>query len=166
MATTKRGKKIALAASCTLLTLTVLLGALYRHELWSWCVSWQIFRQKFEGLGRNSQGFAEYQHRETGIVFVRLPGGVFDMGSPDTVRERETHDAPVHKVILTRFLISKYEVSQAEWKKIMGNNPSEFKGDSLPVEQVSWEDCQDFCRKSGGIVKSWVLRIRRRPSPS
>ena len=43
--------------------------------------------------------------------------------------------------------MAKYELSQAEWKKLMGNNPSKFQGESLPVE-VSWEDCREFCKKS------------------
>ena len=48
--------------------------------------------------------------------------------------------------------MAKYEASQAEWKKVIMDNPSDFKGvkgDALPVEQVSWEDCQEFCTKSG-----------------
>ncbi len=50
---------------------------------------------------------------------------------------------------LSPFLVAKYEVSQAEWKRVMVNNPSRSKGDALPVEQVAWEDCQEFCRKTG-----------------
>ncbi len=58
-------------------------------------------------------------------------------------------EGPVHEVTLSSFLIAKYEVSQAEWKKVMGKNPSHSKGDTLPVEWVSWEDCQGFCTKTG-----------------
>ena len=49
---------------------------------WTEIVEWYRFRQLFESLGRNEQGYAEYRHRETGIVFVSLPGGTFLMGSP------------------------------------------------------------------------------------
>lgn len=71
------------------------------------------------------------------------------MGSPESEGGRKDDEGPVHKVTLSPFLIAKYEVSQAEWKKVMGDNPSKFKGDALPVELVSWEDCQEFCKKTG-----------------
>ena len=51
--------------------------------------------------------------------------------------------------LLSDFLISKYEVTQEVWEKIRGKNPSHFKGAKNPVEQVSWEDCQEFCKKTG-----------------
>ena len=67
------------------------------------------------------------------------------MGSPESEWER-----PVHEVTLSPFLIAKYEVSQAEWRKVIGSNPPKSKGgDTLPVEQVSWDDCQEFCEKTG-----------------
>ena len=66
-----------------------------------------------------------------------------------TGRGNLEEEKPRHEVTLRPFLISKYEVSQAEWQKVMEENPSRFKGDSLPVERVSWNDCQDFCRKTG-----------------
>lgn len=53
----------------------------------------------------------------------------------------------MHSVTLNSFNIGKYEVTQALWKAVMGKNPSYFKGDNLPVEQVSWNDIQDFLKK-------------------
>ena len=50
-------------------------------------------------------------------------------------------------VTMSNFYISKYEVIQKEWVEVMGSNPSQFKGDSLPVETVSWYDCVDYCNK-------------------
>ena len=56
-------------------------------------------------------------------------------------------EKPVHSVTLSDFFISKTEVTQKEWKEVMGNNPSSFKGDNLPVETVSWNDIQKFIKK-------------------
>ena len=58
------------------------------------------------------------------------------------------NEKPVHQVTIPRaFAVGKYEVTQAEWRSLMGNNPSAYKGDHNPVEQVSWDDAQDFARK-------------------
>jgi formylglycine-generating enzyme required for sulfatase activity len=61
---------------------------------------------------------------------------------------RETEDGPQHRVNLTlAFYLGIYPVTQAHWQAVMGNNPSRFAGDDRPVEQVCWDDCQEFCRK-------------------
>ena len=54
----------------------------------------------------------------------------------------------IQKVTLSDFSIGKYPVTQAQWQAVMGNNPSHFKGDNLPVETVSWDDCQNFIKKA------------------
>ncbi len=77
---------------------------------------------------------------------VAVEGGTFMMGSPKNERER-SYDENQHQVILSNYHIGKYEVTQALWKSVMGNNPSSFKGDNLPVEQVSWNDCQQYIEK-------------------
>ena len=57
-------------------------------------------------------------------------------------------EKPAHQVTVSSFYIGKYEVTQGQWKAIMGNNPSKFpKGDNYPVEQVSWNDVQEFISK-------------------
>ena len=56
-------------------------------------------------------------------------------------------ESPVHSVTLSSYYMGETEVTQALWKAVMGNNPSRFKGDNLPVENVSWNDCQEFIRK-------------------
>jgi formylglycine-generating enzyme required for sulfatase activity len=88
----------------------------------------------------------------TGMEFVPVPGGCFQMG--DTFGDGKSDELPVHEVCLSPFAIGKYEVTQGQWQKVMGKNPSRFqKGDNFPVENVSWEDAQDFIarlnRKSG-----------------
>ena len=78
--------------------------------------------------------------------FVRLPGGTFTMGSPSSEAGRQC-DEPQRQVTVGGFYIGKYEVTQAEWIAIMGSNPSDFKGDQNPVEQVSWYDALVYCNK-------------------
>lgn len=70
------------------------------------------------------------------------------MGSPKDEKERKD-DETQHKVTLTRgFYMGVYTVTQEQWKEVMGNNPSHFKGEkNLPVENVSWDDCQEFLKK-------------------
>ena len=76
-----------------------------------------------------------------------IPAGTFLMGSPEEEEERY-EDETRHEVTLTQpFRIGKYPVTQAQWQAVMGNNPSNFQGDTLPVERVSWDDAQSFCVK-------------------
>ena len=80
------------------------------------------------------------------LEMVNLPGGSFTMGTNDGYYGDEK---PAHRVTVGPFAIGKYEVSQAQWQAVMGSNPSNFKGDSLPVENVSWKDAQLFCSRLG-----------------
>jgi formylglycine-generating enzyme required for sulfatase activity len=83
------------------------------------------------------------------MEMVLISAGEFMMGSPDDGKNRFTNEGPQHKVKITKpFYMGKYEVTQAQWQRVMGNNPSPVKGsDKLPVETVSWDDCQDFLKK-------------------
>ncbi|MGH9845227.1 MAG: formylglycine-generating enzyme family protein [Blastocatellia bacterium] len=80
------------------------------------------------------------------IELVKLPGGEFTMGSNDG----DNDEKPPHRVKLSPFAIGKYEVTQRQWKAVMGDNPSNFKGDDLPVERVSWEMVQTFLQRLNG----------------
>ncbi len=73
---------------------------------------------------------------------VNVEGGTFQMGG-----DHYDNEKPIHPVTVSSFNIGKYEVTQAQWKAVMGSNPSEFKGDNLPVEQVSWNDIQAYLDK-------------------
>jgi formylglycine-generating enzyme required for sulfatase activity len=80
------------------------------------------------------------------LEFVLIPAGSFIMGSDENTGDGD--ESPQHKVIFTRpFYLGKYEVTQEQWEKIMAHNPSHFKGAKLPVETVSWNDCQRFLAK-------------------
>jgi len=77
------------------------------------------------------------------MTFSFIPPGSFLMGG--SVNDDEK---PVHKVTLTKgFFLGMHPVTQAQWKAVMGKAPSHFKGPNRPVEQVSWTDCQKFCKK-------------------
>jgi formylglycine-generating enzyme required for sulfatase activity len=80
-----------------------------------------------------------------GMEFLLIPAGEFQMGS----NNGDSDEKPVHKVRLSKaFYLGKYEVTQAQWQAMMGNNPSRFTGDDRrPVEQVSWEDTQEFIKR-------------------
>ena len=80
-----------------------------------------------------------------GMVFVK--GGTFSMGSPSTEADRGS-DETQHQVTLSDFYIGKYEVTQKQWRDVMGSDPSNFKNcEQCPVEQVSWTDAQEFIKK-------------------
>ena len=128
-----RGRDLALLSGMVL----VVLMAVLVWANWGEMRAWYLFWRDFESLGKNEQGYREYRHREAGIVFVRVPGGTFTMGSPEGEEGRDKQELQ-HEVTVSPFLIAKYEVTQAEWKKFMGSDPSGFKRDSLPVAHVSW----------------------------
>ena len=130
---------------------TVVCGAALCALLgWALWANWDriLFFRSFESLGKNVQGYHEYRHLQTGIVFVRVPGGTSTM--------------PHGPLSVEPFLIGKYEVTQRVWLDVMGSNPSEFRQGGpreghlpefllldgrwldLPVEGVSWEDVQSF----------------------
>jgi formylglycine-generating enzyme required for sulfatase activity len=88
------------------------------------------------------------------LDLVLIPAGSFTMGG--------VGENPAHKVTITKpFYLGKYEVTQEQWEAVMGSNPSYFKGPKNPVEEVSWDDCQQFLAKlnakSGGKDSKFVL---------
>jgi formylglycine-generating enzyme required for sulfatase activity len=81
---------------------------------------------------------------------VVLPRGSFMMGSSDTESQRGIDEGPLHRVTINYDLaVGKYEITQGQWKAVMGSNPSNFKdcGDNCPVEQVRWNDTQEYIKK-------------------
>ncbi|MCQ2251645.1 MAG: formylglycine-generating enzyme family protein [Bacteroidales bacterium] len=88
------------------------------------------------------------------IEMVYVQHGTFTMGAtPEQGSDAYDDEKPAHSVTLTNdYYVGKYEVTQKLWKAVMGNSPSYFKGDDLPVEQVSWNDVQEFLRKLNSIT--------------
>ena len=96
-----------------------------------------------------------------GISFAMklVEGGTFQMGATDEQwSDAEEYEKPVHRVSLSKYYIGETEVTQELWEVVMGTNPSRFKGDNLPVEQVSWDDIQGFLKKLNELTgKSFRL---------
>jgi formylglycine-generating enzyme required for sulfatase activity len=97
------------------------------------------------------KSFAHYFPEDLGngvvLDMVYIPGGTFMMGSPKTEAGRSDRESPHHQVTVPAFYAGKYPITQAQWQAVMGNNPSEFMGQKLPVETVNWHFAVEFCRK-------------------
>ena len=96
---------------------------------------------------QRTPGKARYFREDLGngiyLDMTYIPGGTFLMGSEKRIYSNEK---PQHQVKIPPFWMGKYAVTQEQWQAIMGNNPSGFKGAKRPVEQVSWNECQEFCQ--------------------
>ena len=78
---------------------------------------------------------------------IYVNGGTLCMGATSEQMNPGVDEKPMHQVTLSSYYIGETEVTQSLWKAVKGSNPSQFKGGNLPVENVSWEECQDFIRK-------------------
>jgi len=100
-----------------------------------------------------------------GMKFQWCPPGAFTMGSPKSEDERRDNENQV-RVELSGFWLGTYEVTQSEWKAVMGTSPSWFSGSKLPVESVNWENALAFCeklstseRRAGRLPADWVYSL-------
>ncbi|CAN5503838.1 hypothetical protein BH10ACI1_BH10ACI1_17420 [soil metagenome] len=101
---------------------------------------------------------ARFVARVPEIEMVKIPAGSFMMGSDNG----EEDEKPVHRVnISNSFYMGMYEVTQAQWKAVMGNNPSRFSscGGDCPVEQVSWDEVQSFIAKLNNLQSDYQYRL-------
>jgi formylglycine-generating enzyme required for sulfatase activity len=108
---------------------------------------------------RQGQTVAAAIERPRPPDFVKINGGTFTMGSPANEPEREDDEAQ-HQVTVSTFYLGKHEVTQKEWREVMGNNPSYFQGDNLPVEWVSWYEAVEYCNKRSqreGLVPAYTI---------
>ncbi|MDE5094282.1 MAG: bifunctional serine/threonine-protein kinase/formylglycine-generating enzyme family protein [Trichodesmium sp. St11_bin5] len=98
-------------------------------------------RQKIEDLGNGIK-----------LEMVYIPGGSFLIGSPKKERGRKDFEGPQHQVNIHPFYMSKYPITQQQYQRIMGKNPSYFKGKKRPVECVSWNNATEFCQKLSKVL--------------
>ena len=114
-------------------------------------------------------GFIQDLANDTQLEMMLIPGGTFVMGSPPEELERMDKESPQHSVTVQPFFMGKYQVTQAQWRfvaqlpqvnKELDPDPSNFKGDNRPVEQVSWEDAVEFCLR----LSQYTGRTYRLPS--
>ncbi|MEO0935598.1 MAG: formylglycine-generating enzyme family protein [Cyanobacteria bacterium J06641_2] len=106
------------------------------------------------------QGTAQYFVEDLGseieLEMVLIPDGTFMMGAPENEKDSRDRERPQHQVTVPLFFMGKYQVTQAQWKAVaklpqvereLKENPSDFKGDNRPVENVSWYDAVEFCTR-------------------
>jgi formylglycine-generating enzyme required for sulfatase activity len=93
-----------------------------------------------------------------GVRMVLVPAGEFTMGSPADEPERDAEETAHRCVIGQGFWLGETEVTQQQWQRAMGNNPSKHRGEQNPVDSVSWEDCQKLAAKLNGAAGAgWRL---------
>src|SRR5205085_11701074 len=102
-------------------------------------------------------GRPQQMQSRAGVEFVWILAGSFMMGSENG----DSDEKPAHRVTISEgFYMGKYEVTQAQWQAVMGNNPSNFKGcDNCPVEQVSWDDAVSFIAKLNAQNDGYTYRL-------
>jgi len=94
------------------------------------------------------------------LRLVRISPGSFLMGSPESEAGRDANEGPQHRVTISKeFYLGAYEITQAQWKALMGNNPSTDIGLNFPVNKVSWDDCQHFIRQLNSLKTGGCFRL-------
>jgi len=104
--------------------------------------------QSIVGISSNQPDRLTINVKGQAFDMIMVEGGTFTMGATsEQGSDAESDEKPAHQVTLSEYYIGETEVTQALWKAVMGNNHSTFRGDSNPVEFVSWNDCQEFIKK-------------------
>lgn len=153
---------------------------------WPYLSARARFHNSFEYLGVNEQGFREYRHNQSGIVMILVPSGSYWVGTSEkqseTVldgvedREESLYLEERRRLIVERFLIAKWEVTQAEWERVTGKTPTldylrppvgfdldPILQDELPARHVSWTDCKEFCDRTALDIPTevhWEIACR------
>ena len=152
----------------------VLVGvALSSFDIWSKTMAksaWMMGTALIVGMG--TAGFLFSQNTEApsqnvvansvGMKLALIPKGKFMMGSPPSEKDRKA-DESLREVTLSRdFYLGIHEVTQEQYEKISGKNPSGFKGSTLPVETVSWDDAVEFCQKLSALPEEHKAKRKYR----
>jgi formylglycine-generating enzyme required for sulfatase activity len=115
---------------------------------------WNEWQQKTERI--TVSGYEQELAEGLAITMLQIPAGSFQMGSPASEAERRGNEGPQHRVQLQSFFLGQTPVTQAQWKEVaswsqvslkLNPDPAIFKGANRPVEQVSWEEATEFCRR-------------------
>ena len=137
-------------------------------------------QKKIEIIKTDKQGrqFVERIGDRVDLEMVYVPSGDFVMGAPEKEEGSYSAERPQHLVTVSAFLMGKYPITQAQYEAVMGTNPSRFKDKrdsaSRPVENVSWEDAQEFCKRLSELTSreyrlpseaQWEYACRAMPSP-
>jgi formylglycine-generating enzyme required for sulfatase activity len=121
---------------------------------------WHEWQGKPSNLG-NSQARQPDLPPSQQLVMVAIPGGTFWMGSPDSEPRRYSDESPQHQVTVQPFFLSQYPITQGQWRAVantpkvkqdLNPDPSGFKGEHCPVEQVSWDDAVEFCDRLSALT--------------
>lgn len=124
-------------------------------------IVWDVLEERERLVGDNivfkvkAQGGGNLEFKVKGVTFkmIYVRGDSFTMGcTGEQGRDCYDSETPAHSVTSSDFYMGETEVTQALWKAVMGSNPSYYKGDDLPVERVSWNDCQEFIRKLNSLT--------------
>lgn len=106
-----------------------------------------------EDLKPQKDTVAEFTVKGVSFKMIRVQGGSFKMGAtPEQGYDSYKDEKPEHEVILDDYYIGETEVTQSLWNAVMGNNPSRWEGDSLPVENVTWDDCRSFITRLNSML--------------
>lgn len=121
---------------------------------------YQVARINFTSLNNHSSStlsltkveregdFFEVKLSENNLLeMVYIPSGQFIMGTPETEQGRSKDETPQHEVSIESFFVGKYPITQKQYLAVMKENPSFFKGENKPVENISWFEAQNFCEK-------------------
>lgn len=131
---------------------------------------WKISRKTYR-----AQYFTEDLGNGITLEMVAIPGGTFMMGAPENEKGSHDSERPQHQVTVQPFFMGKYPVTQAQWRAVaalpqvnkkLDSNPSGFKGDNRPVEQISWYDALEFCARLNSGINFTAVRDYRLPSES
>lgn len=114
------------------------------------------------GNGGGSSKEKEYEVKGVTFKMIEVKGGTFTMGALPNDEKASEYEKPAHSVTVSDFFIGETEVTQELWEAVMGANPSHFEGKNLPVDYLSWNNCQAFIEMLNGLCEGQLGKKRFR----